>query len=113
VTLSYNFSALSSSKRVGRRAKRRKVKAQAGLGCLWLVKGAINSMEKRHGAKPGTDLGELIAAAGQVAFEFSNNDKEAYNLAQLALIEILRKTSHALDLDKDFETLSSAGQVIH
>jgi hypothetical protein len=70
-------------------------------------------MEKRYGDKPGTNLGELIAAAGKVAFEFSNNDKEAYDLAQLALIEILRKTSQAIDLDKDFETLSSSGQVIH
>jgi hypothetical protein len=70
-------------------------------------------MEKRYGAKPGTNLGELIAAAGEVAFEYSNNDKEAYDLARLALIEILRKTSQAIDLDKDFETLSSSGQVIH
>jgi hypothetical protein len=70
-------------------------------------------MEKRHGAKPGTNFEELIAAAGELAFEYSNNDKEAYNLAQLALIEILRKTSQVIDLDKDFETLSSSGQVIH
>ena len=70
-------------------------------------------MEKRCGAKPGTNLGELIAAAGEVAFEYSNNDKEAYDLARLALIEILRKTSQVTDLDKDFETLSSYGQVIH
>jgi hypothetical protein len=70
-------------------------------------------MKKRCGDKPGTNLGELIAAAGKVAFEFSNNDKEAYDLAQLALIEILRKTSQAIDLDKDFESLSSSSQVIH
>ena len=70
-------------------------------------------MEKHHGAKPGTNLGELIAAAGEVAFEYSNNDKEAYTLAQLALIEILRKTSYLTDLDENFETLSSSGQVIH
>jgi len=70
-------------------------------------------MEKRCGAKPGPNLGELIAAAGAVAFEYSNNDKEGYDLARLALIEILRKTSQVIDLDKDFETLSSSGQVIH
>jgi hypothetical protein len=70
-------------------------------------------MEKRYGARPGCNLGELIAAAGQVAFEFSNDDKEAYNMAQLALIEILRKASYEVDLDKDFESLSSSGQVIH
>jgi hypothetical protein len=92
-----------------RRAKRRKAKGYAA----WLVKGAINSMEKRYGTKPGTNLGELIAAAGEVAFEYSNNDKEAYDLARLALIEILRKTSQVIDLDKDFEAVSSSGQVIH
>jgi hypothetical protein len=70
-------------------------------------------MEKRYGAKPGTNLGELIAAAGEVAFQFSNNDKEAYTLAQLALIEILRKASYATDLDEDFESFSSSNQVIH
>jgi hypothetical protein len=70
-------------------------------------------MEKRYGARPGCNLGELIAAAGQVAFEFSNDDKEAYNMAQLALIEILRKTSHLTDLDTDFEILSLSGEMIH
>ncbi len=70
-------------------------------------------MEKHHGTKLDTTLGELIAAASEVAFEFSDNDKEAYNLAQLALIEILRKTSHVIDLDTDFETLPASSQVIH
>ena len=70
-------------------------------------------MEKRHGAKLDTTLGQLIAVASEVAFEFSDNDKEAYNLAQLALIEILRKTSHVIDLERDFETLPACSQVIH
>jgi hypothetical protein len=70
-------------------------------------------MENRNANKLDTNLAKLIAAAGEVAFEFSNNDKEAYNLARLALIEFLRKTSHAIDLDKDFESLSSSNQVIH
>jgi hypothetical protein len=70
-------------------------------------------MEKHHAGKLDTTLGELIAAASQVAFEFSDNDQEAYNLAQLALIEILRKTSHAIDPDKDFEGFSSFSQGIH
>jgi hypothetical protein len=70
-------------------------------------------MENRNANKLDTNLAKLIAAAGEVAFEFSNNDKEAYNLARLALIEFLRKTSHATDLDKDFESLSSSNQVIH
>jgi hypothetical protein len=45
--------------------------------------------------KLDTTLGELIAAASEVAFEYSDNDRDAYKLAQAALIEILRKASHA------------------
>jgi hypothetical protein len=60
-----------------------------------------------------TTLGDLIAAASEVAFEYSNSDAEAYGLAQLALIEILRKTSYRRDLDKDLENLESPSQLIH
>jgi hypothetical protein len=50
-----------------------------------------------------TTLGDLIAAASEVAFEYSDNDKEAYQLARLALIEILKKTSYPLDLTEDLD----------
>jgi hypothetical protein len=60
-----------------------------------------------------TTLGDLIAAASEVAFEYSNNDVEAYNLAQYALIEIIKKTSRPTDLDKEFETLDSPSQLVH
>ena len=60
-----------------------------------------------------TTLGDLIAAASEVAFEYSNNDREAYSLAQLALVEILKNTADPLDLDKDFESLSSPSQLVH
>ena len=60
-----------------------------------------------------TTLGDLLAAASEVAFEYSNNDVEAYNLARLALVEILKKTPQPLDLDKEFETLDSPSQFIH
>ena len=60
-----------------------------------------------------TTLGDLIAAASEVAFEYSNNDVEAYNLAQLALVEILKKTAHPLDLDKDFDNLESPSPLVH
>jgi hypothetical protein len=63
--------------------------------------------------KVETTLGDLVAAASEVAFEYSNNDVEAYNLAQLALVEILRKTSQPLDLDKEFESLDSPSQLVH
>ena len=52
-------------------------------------------MEKPN-RKLNTPLGELIAAAGQVAFECSDNDKDAYILAQLALIEMIKKTSASI-----------------
>ena len=70
-------------------------------------------MNKTDGRKIETTLGDLIAAASEVAFEYSNNDREAYDMAQLALVEILRKTSHSFDLDKDFENLNIPAQFIH
>jgi len=70
-------------------------------------------MEKTNGLRIETTLGDLIAAASEVAFEYSNNDKEAYNLAQLALVEIIKKTSHPIDLDKELEDLAPLSQVIH
>ena len=60
-----------------------------------------------------TTLGDLIAAASEVAFEYSNNDVEAYHMARLALVEILKKGSKSVDLDKEFESLDSASQLIH
>ena len=63
--------------------------------------------------KVETTLGDLIAAASEVAFEYSNNDVEAYNLARFALVEILKKTSQPTDSDKDFESLDSPSRVFH
>lgn len=60
-----------------------------------------------------TTLGDLIAAAGEVAFEYSNSDAEAYNLARIALVEIIKKTSHAIDLDRELESLSSPSALVH
>jgi hypothetical protein len=50
-----------------------------------------------------TTLGELIAAASEVAFEYSDNDKDAYRLARLALIEILKRSPNPMVLDEDFD----------
>ena len=58
-------------------------------------------MEKYSTRRINTTLGELIAAASEVAFEYSDNDKEAYRLAGLALVEILRRASRPLDLDEE------------
>jgi hypothetical protein len=70
-------------------------------------------MKKLESGKLETTLGELIAAASEVAFEYSNNDLEAHQLARLALIEILRQTAHPLDLDKEFENSGSSSELIH
>jgi hypothetical protein len=70
-------------------------------------------MEKPNSRRIDTNLGELIAAASEVAFEYSNNDKDAYNLAQLALMEMIKRSSQPLDLDKELENLAPLSQLIH
>jgi hypothetical protein len=60
-----------------------------------------------------TTLGDLIAAASEVAFEYSDNEQDAYLLAQVALIEMLKKTVPTLDLNRQFEMLSSPSQRVH
>ena len=70
-------------------------------------------MEKPNSRRIDTTLGELIAAASEVAFEYSNNDKDAYNLAQLALLEMIKRSSQPLDLDKELENLAPLSQLIH
>jgi hypothetical protein len=69
----------------------------------------MNSNPKRI----DTTLGELIAAASEVAFEYSDNEKEAYRLARIALIEMLRKASHSIDLDQEFDNLSRRTPYLH
>ena len=70
-------------------------------------------MEKSNNFRIETTLGDLIAAASEVAFEYSENDKEAYRLAQLALVEMLRRTTQRVDLNKEFENIASPSQLIH
>jgi len=70
-------------------------------------------MEKTSSYRLETTLGDLIAAAGEVAFEYSENDKDAFTLAQVALVELLRKTTQRVDLDKEFENIASPSQLIH
>ncbi len=60
-----------------------------------------------------TTLGDLIAAASEVAFEYSDSDKQAYRLARLALIEILKKASRSIELDADFDELAEKKPVLH
>jgi hypothetical protein len=58
-------------------------------------------------------LGELIAAASEVAFEYSDNDKEAYKLARLALIELLKKASYPTNFTEEFDSLSRRSQYLN
>jgi hypothetical protein len=51
-------------------------------------------MELSHnGNRIDTTLGELIAAISDVAFEYAADTKEAYQLAHLVLVEILKGVS--------------------
>ena len=70
-------------------------------------------MENHNTKRIETTLGELIAAASEVAFEYSDNDKEAYRLARLALIEMLKKASHPIDLDQEFDSLVRRNHYLH
>lgn len=51
-------------------------------------------MRRNHPAENfNTTLGDLIQAVSEVAFEYSDNPREAYTLARLALVEILKTAS--------------------
>ena len=64
-------------------------------------------MNSRSAKRIDTTLGELIAAASEVAFEYSENDRAAYRLARLALIEMLKTASPSMDVDEEmFNTMT-------
>jgi hypothetical protein len=60
-----------------------------------------------------TTLGELIAAASEVAFEYSDNDRDAYRMAQAALVEILKKASYPVDCNDDFGATLPSKSYLH
>jgi hypothetical protein len=66
-----------------------------------------------NGKRLDTTLGELIAAASEVAFEYSDNDKEAYRLARLALIEILKDSTLQIDFEGSPEARRPRKQLLH
>jgi hypothetical protein len=47
----------------------------------------------RNDHKIDTTLGELMATISDVAFEYSDDTQEAYDLARLVLVEILKGAS--------------------
>ena len=60
-----------------------------------------------------TTLSELIAAAGAVAFEYSDNDRDAYRLARLALIELIKNRSQIAEFDDEFCSITDTKQTVH
>jgi hypothetical protein len=59
----------------------------------------------RNGHRIGTTLGELIAMISDVAFEYSDDTKEAYRLSRLVLVEIFRGASLRREIvDRHFPT---------
>jgi hypothetical protein len=40
-----------------------------------------------------TTLGELVATVSEFAFEYSSDTKEAYDLARVVLVELLKEAS--------------------
>ena len=57
----------------------------------------------RHENRIGTALGELIAAASEAAFEYCDDEKDAYDLTRLFLVEILKSRSPGSEtMDRHF-----------
>lgn len=68
---------------------------------------------ERNPKSLGNSLGELIATAGEVAFAYSDNDKDGHRLARLALIELIRNRAQAINFDKDFDFPMDAKATVH
>ena len=49
-----------------------------------------------------TTLAELIATVSELAFEYSADTREAYDLARLVLVELLKKASPGSEIDRRF-----------
>jgi hypothetical protein len=59
----------------------------------------------RNDHRIDTTLGELIATISDVAFEYSDDTKEAYDLTRLVLVEILKNASLRSEIvDRHFST---------
>jgi hypothetical protein len=70
-------------------------------------------MENQNTRRLDTTLGELIAAASEVAFEYSDNDKDAYRLARLAIVEMLKKASCQVELEEELPSLMMKKSYLH
>jgi hypothetical protein len=63
--------------------------------------------------KIADSLRQLIAAAGELAFEYAENDNDGRRLARLALIEFLKNAPNSADLDNDFPTPTTGRQALN
>ena len=70
-------------------------------------------MEKTNNSKFEATLADLVAAAGELAFEFSDNDRDGYLLARRAFIEMLKQSTPPADPIKELESLPSPSPSIH
>lgn len=70
-------------------------------------------MQDHHEKKLTPTLGELIAAAGELAFEYSNSDREAYRLARTALVEILKNGLHPKELAQLVDGSAEHSRYLH
>ena len=68
-------------------------------------------MENNKTPKSETSLSELVADLGVLLF--SKNGQEAYNLARVALVEFIKKSTHLVDSDTDFASLPSPSDRLH
>ena len=59
------------------------------------------------------DLRKLIAAAGEVAFEYAESDEDARRLAQIALIEFLKNRPYPVDFNGDFQDPAADIKALH
>ncbi len=66
-----------------------------------------------HKDESAVSIRELIAAAGAVACDFAENASDGGRLARLALIEFLRNTPKAVNLDSDFPAPTTGRQALH
>ena len=57
----------------------------------------------RSDNRVNTTLGELIATVSEVAFEYSADEKDAYHLVRLVLVELLKEASTGSEIiDRHF-----------
>lgn len=70
-------------------------------------------MQDQPNKKLHPTLGELIAVAGEVAFEYSNSDREAYGVARVALIEILKSGLYPRELAQALDGSVGNSRYLH